>query len=43
MLVKSELEKLGLNYVSVELGEAEIDETPSKEQLDQLNMILKNN
>lgn len=43
MLVKIELEKLGLNYTSVELGEAEIDETPSKEQLDQLNMILKNN
>lgn len=43
MLVKSELEKLGLNYVSVELGEAEIYGSPSKEQLDQLNVILKNN
>jgi len=41
MVVKSELEKLGLHYTSVELGEAEILENISKEQEDQLNNNLK--
>jgi len=40
-LVKTELEKLGLQYVIVDLGEAEIMETPSAEQLNQLNDDLK--
>ena len=41
MVVKSELEKLGLHYTTVELGEAEIMENISTEQLDQLNIALK--
>jgi AraC-like DNA-binding protein len=41
MLVKSELEKLGLHYTSVELGEAEILEDISKEQENRLNNNLK--
>ena len=35
MLVKEELNKLGLHYVVVELGEAEIMEDLSAEQRDQ--------
>ena len=41
MVVKSELEKLGLHYSTVELGEAEIMEDISPEQMDQLNIALK--
>ena len=33
MVVKSELEKLGLHYTTVELGEADIIENYSNEQL----------
>jgi AraC-like DNA-binding protein len=40
MVVKSELEKLGLNYKTVELGEAEIMEDLSPEQLDRLSIAL---
>ena len=41
MVVKSELEKLGLHYKTVELGEAEILEDISPEQQDQLSIALK--
>lgn len=41
MVVKSELKKLGLHYVTVELGEAEIMESISTEQLDRLGVALK--
>jgi hypothetical protein len=41
MVVKTELEKLGLNYTNVELGEAEIIEDVSAGQLAELNMALK--
>jgi AraC-like DNA-binding protein len=42
MLVKKELEKLGLHYKTVELGEAEIEEDISPEQWNELNRALKN-
>ena len=41
MVVKSELEKLGLHYVSVVLGEANILEGISPEQRNELNIALK--
>jgi AraC-like DNA-binding protein len=41
MVVKSELEKLGLHYNVVELGEAEIKENISLAQRDKLNIALK--
>ena len=41
MVVKSELEKLGLQYNIVELGEADIREDISKEQLDRLRVALR--
>jgi len=41
MVVKSELEKLGLHYTIVELGEAEIEEDISTDKKDQLNVALK--
>ena len=41
MAVKSELEKLGLHHTRVELGETEIMEDLSAEQLDNLNTLLK--
>jgi AraC-like DNA-binding protein len=41
MVVKSELEKLGLHYTSVDLGEAEISEEISAEQLKLLGTALK--
>ena len=41
MLVKSELDKLGLHYVHVELGEAEIMENISGDQLSTLGIALK--
>lgn len=43
MVVKNELEKLGLHYSLVELGEALIEEEASIEQLTELNeSLLKN-
>ena len=41
MMVKSELEKLGLHYTVVDLGEVEIEETLSAEQHNQLAAGLK--
>jgi len=41
MVVKSELDKLGLHYTRVELGEVEIMENISTEQLLRLNVALK--
>jgi AraC-like DNA-binding protein len=41
MVVKSELERLGLHYTVVELGEAEINEDISTDKKDQLNIALK--
>jgi YesN/AraC family two-component response regulator len=41
MVVKSELEKLGLHYISVDLGEAEIKENISPEQLNKFSEGLK--
>jgi len=40
MIVKSELEKLGLHYKTVELGAAEIMDDISPAQLDQLSIAL---
>lgn len=41
MVVKSELENLGLHYTTVELGEAVINEEISREQMATLNSALK--
>jgi len=41
MVVKSELEKLGINYTNVGLGEVEITGKVSKDQLDSLGAALK--
>jgi AraC-like DNA-binding protein len=41
MIVKSELEKLGLHYTTVELGEAEITDNISQDQLETLKVTLK--
>ena len=41
MVVKSELEKLGLHHITVDLGEAEIREEISPEQLTRLSIGLK--
>lgn len=41
MVVKAELEKAGLQPLSVELGEVELEDTPTKQQLQQLNTSLK--
>jgi len=41
MVVKSELERQGINYTSVELGEVEITGKVSKDQLDSLGAALK--
>lgn len=40
MLVKTELDKLGLHYILVDLGEVEIMEDISAEQRDQLKIAL---
>ena len=40
MVVKAELEKLGLHYIVVELGEVEIMENISEEQHDQFKAAL---
>jgi len=41
MIVKSELERQGINYTIVELGEVEITGKVSKDQLDSLGAALK--
>lgn len=41
MVVKSELDKLGINSARVELGEVEIIDKISKNQLDNLSVALK--
>jgi hypothetical protein len=41
MVVKSKLDKLGLHYIRVELGETEIMEDISTEQIDSLKVALK--
>ena len=41
MLVKAELEKLGLHYSIVELGEAEITDRATSEQINQLDTDLR--
>lgn len=41
MMVKTELEKLGIHYSSVELGEAIINENLSPSQRDELNTALE--
>jgi len=41
MVVKSELEKLGLHYVYVKIGEANIKEDISAEQIQQFDKALK--
>jgi YesN/AraC family two-component response regulator len=41
MLVKAELEKIGLHYRKVELGEADIEENISSAQWSELNAALK--
>ena len=41
MLVKAELEKLGLHYKTVELGEADIEENISVAEWNELNNALK--
>ena len=41
MLVKTELEKLGLHYITVELGEAEIEENITQAQKNELNTALR--
>jgi hypothetical protein len=38
MVVKSELEKLGLHFDTIELGEVEIKDNISKEQLENLSI-----
>jgi len=40
MIVKSELDKLGLHYGTVELGEVEVKENITPEQLEQLKIVL---
>ena len=42
MVVKSELDKIGLHHTKVELGETEIMEDLSAEQRDNLSISLKN-
>ncbi|MEJ0101554.1 MAG: helix-turn-helix domain-containing protein [Bacteroidota bacterium] len=41
MLVKTEIEKLGLHYRTIELGEADIEENISPAQWNELNIALK--
>lgn len=40
MVVKSELDKLGLHYLKVDLGEVELKETITDEQREQLKLAL---
>ncbi|UPT69167.1 MAG: AraC family transcriptional regulator [Sphingobacteriales bacterium JAD_PAG50586_3] len=41
MVVKSEFQKLGLNPLTVELGEVELAEAPTKEELEALRGMLQ--
>ena len=41
MVVKSELKKLGLHFINVELGEADVMEEITSEQLEKLGIALK--
>lgn len=41
MVVKSELEKLGIPFTKIDLGEVELNETPSATQLNELSLALK--
>ena len=41
MVVKSELERIGVPYTVVELGEVELKERISREQRDELDILLK--
>ena len=41
IVVKAELDKLGLHYNSVELGEVDLADKASLDQLDKLNIALK--
>lgn len=41
MVVKSELEKLGLQYIDVKIGEADIIGNIPSEKLEQLNVVLR--
>jgi AraC-like DNA-binding protein len=41
MVVKAELEKVGMHPVSVELGEVEVNDEPDKSEVQQLNDNLK--
>jgi AraC-like DNA-binding protein len=41
MVVKTELEKLGLHYIDVKIGEADIIEDIKPEQLNQLDIALR--
>jgi AraC-like DNA-binding protein len=41
MVVKSELDKLGLHYTRIELGEVEVQDKMSAQQLNELNVALK--
>jgi copper chaperone CopZ len=41
MVVKTELEKVGMHPLSVELGEVEVNEEPDKNAMRQLNDNLK--
>ena len=41
MVVKNQFEYIGLQPISVELGEVEIEQTPSASQMTQLNTTLK--
>ncbi len=41
IVVKSELKKMGIHYVNVKIGEAEVFETMTSEQRDKLNYALK--
>ena len=41
MVVKNQFEYIGLQPISVELGEVEIEQTPSASQMTQLNTALK--
>ncbi len=41
MVVKSELEKLGLHPIVVELGQVEIIETLGNEKINELNLVLQ--
>ncbi|MCF8368932.1 MAG: AraC family transcriptional regulator [Bacteroidales bacterium] len=41
MVVKAELEKLGLHYINVKIGEANIKENCTPEQIEQLDIALR--